>query len=258
MKSYKTQKREGARVEICGLGYAPLSPLAAACLAKEKMEGEGTYAVFTPGATVHARALRDEKEMTLLRAADLLLPDGQGVVLASRLARAPLPERCAGIAFAETLLFLADRGTRFFFYGGREGVAREAAARMKKKYPHLSFAYASGYGGDPIERIRAFSPHALFVCLGYPRQEEYILTHREGLSCLCVGLGGSFDVWSGRASRAPALFQKCGMEWAYRTLKEPRRVSRLLPLPRYFLTAWQEGRKKRRKHPKESGGVGEM
>lgn len=256
MKS--NQVPNGRRTRVCGLVFAPLTPIAAACLAKEKMEREESYTVFTPGATIHARALRDEKEMSLLRAADLLLPDGQGVLLASRLVHAPLPERCAGIDFAEALLFLADKGTRFFFYGGREGVAREAAARMKRKYPHLVFAYASGYGDDPIEEIRAFAPHALFVCLGYPNQETYILSHREMLSCLCVGLGGSLDVWAGRASRAPAFFQKWGLEWAYRTVKEPRRITRLLPLPSYFLAAWREGRKKRRKHPKERDGVGEM
>lgn len=236
-------------VKVCGLCYAPLSPALAAAVAKDKMNEGGFFAVFTPGATIHAHALGREEEMELLSSADLLLPDGQGVVLASRFARSPLPHRCAGIAFAETLLSVAEAGTRFFFYGGREGVAEEAARQMKEKHPHLSFAHASGYDDDPIEAIRVFSPHALFVCLGYPRQEQYIISHKERLPCLCVGLGGSFDVWSGRAARAPVWVQKCGLEWAYRTLKEPHRIPRLFPLPAYFLHALREGLKKERKQP---------
>lgn len=234
-------------MSVCGLTFAPVTPDEAAALAAERMKKGGFFSVFTPGATIHARARRKEEELFLLRQADLLLPDGQGVLLASRLAGERLPARCAGITFAETLLTQAETGSRFFFYGGREGVAEEAARRMKEKHPQLRFACAHGYGEDPIREILAFAPHALFVCLGYPRQEQYILSHKDSLSCLCVGLGGCFDVWSGRTSRAPLFWQKCGLEWAYRTLREPRRISRLFPLPAYFAAALGEGFKKRRK-----------
>ena len=234
-------------MSVCGLSFAPLTADEAVALAHEKMKKGGFFSVFTPGATIHARARKNKEELSLLRQADLLLPDGQGVVLASRLARERLTERVAGIAFAEALLQRAEAGTRFFFYGGKEGVARRAAERMKREHPHLRFAYADGYGQDPIGKIKAFAPHALFVCLGYPRQERYIVSHKDSLFCLCVGLGGSFDVWSGDVPRAPLFLQKCGLEWAYRTLREPRRVSRLLPLPAYFADACFEGFKKKRK-----------
>ena len=234
-------------MSVCGLTFASLTADEAVSLAHEKMKKGGFFSVFTPGATIHARARKNSEELSLLREADLLLPDGQGVVLASRLARERLPERVAGITFAEMLLERAEEGTRFFFYGGEEGVARAAAAQMKRKHPHLHFACADGYGQDPIGDIKAFAPHALFVCLGYPKQERYILSHKDSLSCLCVGLGGSFDVWSGAVPRAPLFLQKCGLEWAYRTLREPHRVSRLFPLPAYFVRACFEGFKKKRK-----------
>lgn len=243
-------------VSVCGLAYAALTPEKAALLAREKIRTGGFFSVFTVGATMHARALRSEEERRLLSAADLILPDGQGVVLASRFVRDSLSCRCAGIVFAEALLERADWGTRFFFYGGREGVAARAAKRMAEKYPHLSFACASGYGEDPIDEITAFSPHALFVCLGFPRQEKYILVHRDRLTCLCVGLGGSFDVWSGDVPRAPLFLQKCGLEWAYRTLREPRRIPRLFPLPAYFFAAAREGLKKKRKQDGGKDGIG--
>lgn len=234
-------------MSICGLTFAPLTLEKAVRLAEEQMKKGGFFSIFTPGATIHAQARKNKAELSLLRGADLLLPDGQGILLASRLAGERLPERCAGITFAETLLSRAEAGTRFFFYGGKAGIAQKAAAHMKDKHPQLAFAHAHGYGEDPIREIMAFSPHALFVCLGYPRQEAYILSHKESLSCLCVGLGGSFDVWSGASPRAPLFLQKCGLEWAYRTLREPHRVSRLFPLPAYFAVAAAEGFKKRRK-----------
>ncbi|MBO5653637.1 MAG: WecB/TagA/CpsF family glycosyltransferase [Clostridia bacterium] len=242
----KDKGKEYEEKEVCGLRFASLTPNGAAVLAAEQVRKGGFFSIFTPGATIHARA-RKKGELSLLRQADLLLPDGQGVVLASRLAGEGLYGRCAGITFAEMLLQSCDRGTRFFFYGGREGVAEKAATTMGEKYPHLRFAHAHGYGHDPINEITAFAPHVLFVCLGYPRQERYILSHKPLLSCLCVGLGGSFDVWSGEAARAPALWQKWGLEWAYRTLREPRRVSRLFPLPSYFAAALAQGLEKKRK-----------
>ena len=245
-----------ATARVCGLSYACLTPKEAAALAKEKMAEGGFFSVFTPGATVHAEALKNETHRTLLASADLRLPDGTGVVRASRLCRAPIEERCAGITFAETLLSVAEKGTRFFFYGGREGVAARAAENMKARYPHLSFRAAAGYGPPPMEEIGAFAPHALFVCLGYPLQEEFILSHKAALSCLCAGLGGSFDVWAGKVPRAPRAWRRLGLEWAYRTLREPKRLPRLFPLPAYFFAAWREGRKKCRKAETKGDGIG--
>ncbi len=244
------------KAEVCGLSYACLTPKKAALLAKERIERGGFFSVFTPGATIHADALRNKARLALLSRADLLLPDGAGVLLASRLCRASIDERCAGITFAETLLSIAEGGTRFFFYGGREGVAARAAENMKKRYPHLLFCTASGYGEPPIKEITSFAPHALFVCLGYPKQEQFILSQKQRLSCLCVGLAGSLDVWAGEVSRAPQGWQRLGLEWAYRTLKEPRRLPKLFPLPAYFLAAWREGRKKHRKAGAKADRIG--
>lgn len=209
--------------------------------------------VFTPGATVAAAAEKDRELLSLLLRADLLLADGVGVALASRLAGEGKTETVRGIALGEEVLAEAGRaGLRVFFYGGREGVAERAAEKWKARYPRLFFATASGYGVDPTEEILAFSPDILFVCLGVPRQEAYILKNAESLCCPSLALGGSLDVWSGDVLRAPRIFQKMGLEWLWRTALEPWRAKRLLPLPAYFYRCASVGFKKLlRKRQKE-------
>ena len=236
----KTDKKECLRVLSLPFDRRPREVLAES-LARIAQTGR-PYAVFTPGATVAAAAERDEELRNLLLRADLLLPDGAGVSLAARLSGAGRLPRVAGIELAESLLPLAaERGLRVFFYGGREGVAERAAALWRERYPTLSVAVADGYSGDPTEGIRAFSPHILFVCLGFPRQEEWILSRKASVRGVMLGLGGSLDVWSGCVRRAPLALRRVHMEWLWRTLCEPRRARRLLPLPRYFFACLATG-----------------
>lgn len=193
------------------------------------------FAVFTPGATVAARAARNKEWNALLKQGDLILPDGCGCLLAARLSGARLPERIAGIDFAEALFSVAPPFSRVFLYGARPEVAARAAARLRTAHPDLIFAAADGYGDDPVRRISAFCPHIVCVCLGAEKQEAWIGKHKAALRCVLIGLGGSMDVWSGSVKRAPRFLQRAGFEWAYRTLLQPKRLSRLFPLPAYFL-----------------------
>ena len=201
--------------------------------------------VFTPNAVVAAAAERDAALSALLHRADVLVADGYGCRLAARLSGEAPPPRIAGIDLAEALLASADtRGARVFLYGGRFGVAHRAALALGVKYPRLRFAAADGYGKDPVGEICAFSPHFVFVCLGFPRQERWIAENAPALGAVCLGLGGSLDVWSGDVARAPRAVQKAGLEWAYRTVREPHRITRLLPLPRYFVSCLRHRHRK--------------
>lgn len=227
---------------VLSLTYSALSlEETAAFLLRAAREGRA-LSVFTPGATLAAAAERDPMLLSALKQADLLLPDGVGCTLASRLAGAGKLKAVAGIDLAERLLVLAAKdGMRVFFYGGEKGVASLAAERVRFKYPSLEIACADGYGEDPIEKITAFRPQLLFVCLGFPKQELWILSHKDSLSCPAIGLGGTLDVWSGALRRAPLLFRRVGLEWLWRTLVQPRRLARLLPLPRYFAACAHTG-----------------
>lgn len=209
-------------------------------------------AVFTPGATVAARADRDATLFSLLQRADLLLPDGMGCLLAARLSGVSLHARIAGIDFAERLLALTEGASpRVFFYGGRAGVAERAAARMRARYPGLIISSADGYGEEPCSRIAAFRPHITCVCLGAGRQEAWIDQNKEAIGGVLLGLGGALDVWAGDVRRAPRPLQRAGLEWAWRTLLAPRRIPRLFPLPAYFYKCLRVGQsaKKKKKNP---------
>ena len=218
-----------------GLPYFGGSENDAISLTLAHMRERTPFAVFTPGATVAACASRDDALHALLRSADLLLPDGVGCSIAARLCGfSPLP-RIAGIDFAERLFAAcAMDAVRVFLYGGKEGVAARAAARLRERYPHVIFSYTDGYGADPFRRIAAFSPHIVCVCLGAGKQERWIDTHKREVGGVLIGLGGSLDVWAGDVRRAPRFLQRAHLEWAWRTLCEPRRVTRLFPLPVYF------------------------
>ena len=231
---------------LLGLPYADISLKETVALLNEAKDAEGCLSVFTPGACVGALARRDSALTSLLRKGDLILPDGAGVLLAARLARLPLRERVAGIDLAEALLRAVPPKTRLFFYGGEKGVAERAAAHVLSKRGDLVIETADGFGEDPIERVEAFRPQLTFVCLGVPKQEAWIVAHKNRLQGVAIGLGGTLDVWSGGVRRAPRALQRTGLEWLWRTLCEPRRLSRLLPLPSYLLSAAKEGRARKR------------
>lgn len=222
-------------------------------IARMAREGSGSK-VFTPNPQMLLGAHEQKELFALLSSADLLLPDGVGVTLASRLLGKPLPERITGIDTAEQLLsYGAQTGLRFYFLGGREGVAEEAARRMKERYGGLQVAgthhgYFEKEGKENrviLEDIRRCAPHVLFVCFGFPAQEMWIrenLPHLPSVR-LAMGLGGVLDVWSGQTRRAPRAFRKLGLEWLWRVLREPRRFKTVLSLPKFLFLVLVSPRK---------------
>lgn len=233
------------KTELLGLSYTCLEKSAlVSLLARLAKEGRFT-AVFTPNAVIAAEAEKSEALKAILQKADFLLADGIGVTLASRLSFSPVPPRLTGIDTAEALLPLLEReGLRLFLYGGKEGVALAAREAILSKHPRLAIGTHDGYSPGAEEAISRFSPHVLFVCLGFPRQERFILSLREGFDGVAMGLGGCLDAWAGQAMRAPRVLRRFGLEWLWRTLCEPHRARRLLPLPRFFWRATLAGGRK--------------
>ena len=192
--------------------------------------------VFTPNLELLAAARQSQTARALLRSADLLLPDGIGAVL---LSGGRIKKRFPGIEAGEFLLALAARrGYRVYLLGGKDGVAKRAASVLKKRYPGLSVV-GTHHGYFPLggkeeaavtKRLCAADPELLIVCMGFPKQERFLRQVQHRLPSLRIGiaLGGSLDVWSGDVRRAPAVLRVCGMEWLWRTAKEPRRAARLV------------------------------
>jgi len=197
------------------------------------------HQVITLNAEMAYLAFKDASYAQVINNAHLVLPDGSGILWAAKKMGTPLKEKVAGIDFVLSLAAKAAQNNwTIFLYGGKQGVASEAKDVLAKKYPGLKIVGAShGYLNQKEEKelilkLKALRPHILFVALGAPKQDFWIYEHQKELKVpLTVGVGGSFDIISGRIPRAPQTWQKLNLEWLYRTLKEPRRLKRTLRLP---------------------------
>jgi len=216
---------------------------------REKIKGallaDRTLTIFTPNPEIIMLAQKDKKFKEVLNGADLLLADGIGVVIASKLLRDPLPERVTGIDTGEFILSLASElSLPVFLLGAKEGVGERAAKEIKARYPHIrivgvhhGYFEKSGMENEAvIQQINASGARILFVCFGAPIQEIWISENKSRLKSvkLYTGLGGALDVWAKDVRRAPKLLQSIGLEWLWRILKEPRRASFLLKMPAFL------------------------
>lgn len=174
----------------------------------------------------------------------VIIPDGVGTVLASKLAGSPVEEKIAGIEVMEGIIgrcLEEDEG--IYLLGAKEEVVAACAKNLKLRYPGLRIAgWHNGYFDidsceDIISSIKEKKPKAIFVAMGSPRQDRFILKYMDELPCrIFMGVGGSFDVFSGNVQRAPRWMINIGMEWLYRVSREPWRLKRLSSIPK-FLTA---------------------
>ncbi len=203
----------------------------------------------------------------VLNTTALNVPDGVGLLWASRHLGTPLRERVAGQELVDRIAALAaERGTRVFFLGAREGIAERAAAALAAKHPRLQIAGC--YAGSPareeedniVARVNAANAQILFVAYGPPKQELWIARNAARLAprvSVAMGVGGTFDTLAGIVPRAPQWIRNAGFEWTYRLLREPRRFKRQLAIP-YFMwlvvtrgKSERENRERRQKPRKE-------
>ena len=235
-----------SRVEVCGVEFDDLSIPEAVERALWLMEEGRSVMAVTPNAEILLEARKNKALRAAIRAAELVLPDGAGVVLASRLQGKPLRARVPGIDFCSALLArMAEQEQRVYLLGAAAGVAEEAGERLAERYPGLVIAGThDGYfeaeeGFDIVEEINASAPDLLIVCLGSPKQELWMHRNAERLLVgLMIGLGGTLDVYSGRKERAPERWRRLGLEWLYRLVKDPKRLGRVLRLPAIFVIAF--------------------
>jgi N-acetylglucosaminyldiphosphoundecaprenol N-acetyl-beta-D-mannosaminyltransferase len=222
---------------------------ALAILAEYVRSGE-PHLVVTADASAVVTAAQDPEFRAVLADADLVTPDSAGILWAARRLGRPLPERVSGVDLAERLCEMAGKsGWRVFFYGAAPGVAAEAARVMQSRFPGLRIAgTAHGFlnereQAELEEQIRTAQPELLFVAMGIPRQEKWIRSRMSRLGVpVSMGVGGTFDVFAGRVSRAPAWMQRHSLEWLYRLWKNPRKIGKVATLPRFVLLVLLRGR----------------
>ena len=197
--------------------------------------------VVTANAEIVYAASREQKLKDIVNTSGLVTADGVGVVYAAKIKGDPVPCKLAGVELTEGLVALSgSRGWRIYFLGGAPGVPEKAKEELLKKYPDANIVGTqNGYfDSSQEENIRQDildkKPDILFVALGFPKQELWIAENKEALKVpVSIGVGGSLDIFSGTKKRAPVIYQKLGVEFLYRFIQEPTRLSRYLNLPKF-------------------------
>ncbi|WP_246553119.1 WecB/TagA/CpsF family glycosyltransferase [Paenibacillus tritici] len=206
------------------------------------------HQVITANPIMVMAALENPSYMEIMKSAELVVPDGTGVVWAANYCHEPVAERVAGFDLLHELLQQGESyNWRVYLLGSTPEVIRETASRLQTRYPGIVIAgYHDGYfGPDEDEQIVSgileASPDLLFVARGADSQEPWIAKYKSRLQIpVMMGVGGSFDVISGKSRRAPVAFQKLRAEWLYRLLKEPTRYKRMLALPKFAVKVVRE------------------
>lgn len=217
-------------------------------------ERERPLTVFSCNVDMVIKAHRDEAFRQTLASADILNADGMPIVWLGRRLGAPFPERVAGSELVPRLgPACARAGRSVFLFGAAPGVADAAAERLLRASPTLrvagTYAPPMGFEGDPallaeaIDAVRAAKPDVLFVAMGAPRQERFVLEHGAELGAKAIlAIGGSLDMLAGRVRRAPPWVQRSGLEWLWRLAQEPVRLAPryLVDGPAFLPIAWRE------------------
>lgn len=233
---------ERSCVKILGVNVDKVNMQQALDVFSRLIESEGCSVICTPNPEMIYKAREEREFRDLLNRADLAIPDGIAVVKASKILGDPLEERVTGIDFARNALEIAaERGKSVFLLGAKPGIAELAASNLIKEIPSLRVAglcdgYFQGFSEDAVaDLINSSGADFLLVALGSPKQEYFIDKYRDRLAVkVCIGIGGSFDVWSGSVKRAPAWMQKCGLEWFYRLVSQPSRLGRVIRISRFL------------------------
>lgn len=240
-------KRE--RVNILGTQFDKVTRTEAV----ERIVGyltSGTKAsVFTPNPEIVIEAYRDPLFQQVLNESEMVIPDGIGIIIGSKIIRQPLPERVAGYdTLLDVFAAIEDTHLKVFFLGSAPGVAEAARRELKKKHPGLDIVGVhDGYFDSDqkvIDAINADAPDLLLVGLGAPKQEYWIQKNREKVNATVLyGCGGSLDGFSGKVQRSPEIFISLNLEWFHRLITQPSRWRRMLRLPLFIYRMILEGRK---------------
>lgn len=206
-------------------------------------EASSLREIYTPNPEIVMLAQKDKELFKILNSADLVLADGIGIIIASKLKGLQLKHRVTGVDTMDRLLeYCSKAGQSIFIFGGKPGIAEIACKNIKEKYKGIEIAgHDHGYFNEEeeiriIDKINRAKPDVLFVCLGAPKQEKWINKNKSRLNCkVAMGVGGSVDVYAGIVKRAPAAFQKLGLEWFYRLIREPWRIRRMAVLPQFLI-----------------------
>ncbi len=229
------------RTDVLGVGFDSIDLDEAVDRALVMITDKSCGFVVTPNPEIVMLCRENPALNDAVMEAKLVLADGIGVIYGAKILNRPLKSKLPGIDFAQALMEkMAERNMSVFLFGAKPTVAEKAAENLKSRFAGLVIAGTQdGYFTDDtdiINRINETKPDLLLVCLGAPKQELWMQKNAGKLNVgLMAGLGGSLDVFAGEVKRAPVTFQKLGLEWFYRLLKEPKRIKRMIKLPLFLV-----------------------
>ncbi len=201
------------------------------------------HLIVTPNAEMIMMANKDKQLAHIINKADLVIPDGAGVVWAARYQGNLMPERVAGYDLVQCLLREAvNEKYRIYLFGGAPGVADKARKIAEDRFPGVKIVgtrngfFNKQEEAEILNEIKTCQPDILLVALGVPRQEKWLDEYKDELRVpAAIGVGGTFDVMAGLVQRAPLWMQRSNLEWLFRLLSEPKRAIRMLALPHFVI-----------------------
>lgn len=201
--------------------------------------------IVTPNPEIVLSARTNARFSNIVNNADYVIPDGIGIIKGANMLGTPMHERITGF---DTMMFLIkqanEKHLKMYLLGAKPEVINANVARIKQEFSNIDLVgYHDGYFQDEgmvAADIQEKSPNIVLVALGSPKQEYFINKYRDRCNAMWIGIGGSFDVFSGTKKRAPKIIQKLSLEWFYRLVKEPTRIGRMLAIPKYLHLIKQE------------------
>ncbi|MDR1066971.1 MAG: WecB/TagA/CpsF family glycosyltransferase [Clostridiales bacterium] len=242
-------EKEAEKFEIIlGVKFESLTFDEALSRLRRFLDTEEHNVCFTPNPEMLMSAWKDAEFRDILNKADLILPDGIGIIMASFFYRRKITRRVGGCDIVQELFKTAEKPLRVYFLGAAPGVCALAKENVEKKYRNISVVgFNDGYFDYEKEKliiaeIQSLKPDMLLVGIGFPKQEKWIARHKNELPVrLSIGVGGTLDVLAGAVKRAPKIFRSVGAEWLYRLISQPSRYKRMSRLPVFLIMAAWEG-----------------
>lgn len=231
-------------VKIFGIDIDNLTLEEVMVILERQLDKEELFTIATPNTEIAMEGKNNKDYVELINSFDLVVPDGIGLIYASKMRKLPLKERVTGFDISIELLKLGQkRDIKLYILAGKPGISEMAAENVEKEYPGISVVgNRNGYFNieeedSIIEEINKTDPDIIFVGLGFPKQEDFINRNRERISGkIIIGNGGVTDILAGVNKRAPDIFIKLNLEWFYRLLQEPSRIKRQLSIPKFIFS----------------------
>lgn len=229
-------------INIFGINIENLTNDEAMDILTDELKTDGLFTIATPNTEIVMQSKKNLEYQVLVNSFDMVVPDGIGLIYASKIKKLPLKERVTGFDLSVGLLEKsADIPFNLYILAGKPGVSERAAKNIENDYSGVTVVgNRNGYfthdeEDSIIDNINSSNPDVIFVGLGFPKQEEFIRRNKDRINAkIIIGNGGATDIFAGDINRAPDIFIRLNLEWFYRLLSDPKRIKRQMAIPQFL------------------------